>query len=93
LTASPSSATAASLARFTARRRQLALDVAERKPDRDQALLGPVVEISLEAPPFLIPGGDDALPRLLDLCQPARDFRTQSSDLDRKPGRVDHALQ
>ena len=43
------------------------LCVTQRKPDRDEPLLGSVVEIALQPPSLLVAGRDDSEPRGLDL--------------------------
>ena len=45
------------LRRAVSARAQLVLRVAQREPDRDQPLLGSVVQVALEPPPLLIAGG------------------------------------
>ena len=48
-------------------RAELVLCVTQRQPDRDEPLLGSVVEIALQPPSLLVAGRDDSEPRGLDL--------------------------
>ena len=81
------------LGRRTGRRRQQSLDMAQRQPDRDEALLCPVVEVALEPPSLSIPRSHDPRPRVLDLGEPAPHLGAQPADLDREPGGSDDALE
>ncbi len=48
-------------------RAEFVLCVTQRQPDRDEPLLGSVVEVALEPPALLVAGRDDSGPRGLDL--------------------------
>src|SRR5262249_36515056 len=64
-------------------RAELVLCVAEREPDRDEPLLGAIVEVALDPPPFRVRGGADPRPRGLDLGDLAPELDAESRDLDR----------
>jgi hypothetical protein len=92
--ASPSSATVASSS--CASRLGVgspALDVAQRQPDGDQALLRTVVQVALQPTPLLVARGDDSGPRLLDLGEAATHLDPKAGDLYRKRTGLDHALE
>ena len=72
---------------------QLVLRVAQREADRDQPLLGPVVQVALEPPPLLIAGGHDPRARGLDLVELAAQLDAEPCDLDREAGRLDDLLE
>ena len=63
--------------------------MAEGEPDRDEPLLGAVVEIALDPAALVVAGGDYPRTRGLDLGQLASQLDAQSRDLDRKPTSLD----
>ena len=63
------------------------LDQRELQGERDQPLLGAVVQVALDAAPLGVGGGDDALARGLQLGQPRVDLGVQLPVLQRDPGR------
>ena len=65
----------------------LPLDQRELQRQRDQPLLGAVVQVALDAPPLRVGGRDDALARGLQLGQPRGDLGVQLPVLQRHPGR------
>ena len=61
----------------------VALQQAQLQRDRDEALLGAVVEVALEPPPLGVAGRDDALPRGLQLDHPRAQLGLQALALER----------
>ena len=74
-------------------RAELVLCVTQRQPDRDEPLLGAVVEVALDPPALLVAGRDDPRPRGLDLGELAAQLDAQSRDLDREPAGLDDLPQ
>ena len=60
--------------------------MAQVEPDRDQLLLGAVVEVALEPAPFVEGGAHDPGPRPFHLRELPADLDAQSGDLDGKTG-------
>ncbi len=81
------SSAGASIARLA---RQRALHAADLQAERDEPLLGAVVEVALEPPALLVAGLDDPHARGLHLLQLQPDLDAQARDLDReRAGRED----
>jgi hypothetical protein len=66
------------------------LCVTQRQPDRDEPLLGSVVEVALQPPALLVAGRNDSGPRGLDLGELATQSDVESRDLDGKPCGLDY---
>ena len=62
----------------------------KRHSDTDQALLRTVVQVTLDPPPLGIGGGDDALPRVLEVAHPAPQ-RACTPGFGRLAGKTDRA--
>ena len=69
---------------------QLMLGVAQRQSDRDEALLGAVVQVALDPPPLLVRRRDDPGPGGLDLGELPAQLHPQPHDLDRQPAGGHH---
>ena len=69
------------------------LGVAQRQSDRDEPLLGAVVEVALDPAALLVAGRDDPRARGLDLLELAAQLDVQAGDLDREPGGLHHLLE
>ena len=65
----------------------------QREPDRDEPLLGTVVQVPLEPSPLLVARRDDPRPRGLDLVELAPQRDAQARDLDRQPGDLEDLVQ
>ena len=59
------------------------LGMAQRQADRDEALLGAVVQVTLDPPPLLVAGLDDPSPGCLHLGELAAQLDPQPRNLDR----------
>ena len=70
---------------------ELMLRVAQREPDRDEALLGAVVEVTFEPSTFLGAGVDDPRPGCLHFGQLPAQFDVQPGDLDGQAAGLDEA--
>ena len=60
--------------------------------ERDQPLLGAVVQVALEAPAFGVARRDDPLPRGLHLLQTGADLVGEPLVVERKPGGRRHRV-
>ena len=64
--------------------------MAQGEPDRDEPLLGAVVEVALDPPSLLVRGRDDPRPRGLHLRELAAQLDAQARDLDCEPPGLDN---
>ncbi len=73
--------------------RQRQLQATELDAERDEPLLGAVVEVALEPAPLLVAGLDDPRPRRLDLGELDAHLDAQARHLDRERRRREDAVE